>query len=49
MVRGRFVVLMHICVFSLAFCYADDNYTSLDSQRRMLSNKVKYVNVAKKK
>ena len=36
MVRGRIEVLMQNSVISLVLSYANDNYTSLDSQRRML-------------
>ena len=45
MVRGRFAVLMQICVFSLDFEYPNDHYTSFDSHMWMPSNYLKYENV----
>ena len=45
MVRGRFAVLREISAFSYVAHYLNDNYTSLDSQRRMLSNDLNYLNV----
>ena len=39
---------MQNCVISLVFLYPNSNYTSLDSQRRILNNDLKYVNVADK-
>ena len=44
-VRGRFALLMEITIFLLAFLYSDDKFTLIDSQRRILSSDMKYVNV----
>ena len=43
MVRGRFAVLREISGLSYVSQY--HNYTSLDSQRGMLSNDLNYLNV----
>ena len=45
MVRGRFAVLREISGLSYVSQYLIDNYTSLDSQRGMLSNDLNYLNV----
>ena len=45
MVRGRFAVLREISGLSYVSQYLNDNYTSLDSQRGMLSNDLNYSSV----
>ena len=45
MVGGRFAVLREISIFSYVSQYYNDNHTPLDSQRGMLSNDLKYLNV----
>ena len=44
-VRGRFAVPMQTFSFSLCFKYSNSNCIRLDSQRIMLYNDIKYVNV----
>ena len=45
MVRGRFAVLKEISGLSYVSQYLNNNHTSLDSQRGMLSNDLNYLNV----
>ena len=48
MVWDSFAVHMYICSFSFVFYHSYNHYTSLDSQRRMQYNDMKYVNVGNK-
>ena len=45
MVRGHFAVLREISGLFYVSKYLNDNYTSIDSQRWMLSNGLNYLNM----
>ena len=46
MVWGSFAVLTQICTLSLVYWYPQENYISLDSQRRMLNHDINVVNIS---